>query len=66
MRIEYEGTADRVKEYADRARDIDQSLEDRRDALQTLAAEISELKKSHVELMERRKCARLIRRLYSR
>lgn len=55
LRVEHEGTLGRSKEYADKAREADQALENRRDALQTLAAEISELRKAQVELMEQRK-----------
>ena len=60
LRVEYEGTVGRAKEYAVKARETDQSVEDRGVVLQTLTAEISELKKSHVALMEQRKYAYIL------
>lgn len=56
LRREYDGTMGRIEEYAQKAREIDQTLEERKDTLTALTTEISDLNKSQGELTERRKC----------
>lgn len=56
VRVEYDGTVARIEEYAQKARDIDRTLEERKDTLQALAEEVAALKESHGTLTENRKC----------